>query len=49
MTVAFCVTLPRVAEATMVAVFGEVMNPFKIGGICAIMAGVGVLGLGSHK
>jgi len=32
-----------------VAVFGEVMNPFKIGGICAIMAGVGVLGLGSHK
>jgi drug/metabolite transporter (DMT)-like permease len=32
-----------------VAVFGEVMNPYKIGGICAIMAGVGVLGLGSHK
>src|SRR5665213_554409 len=32
-----------------VVVFGEVMNPYKIGGICAIMAGVGVLGLGSHK
>ena len=32
-----------------VLVFGEVMNPYKIGGICAIMAGVGVLGLGSHK
>ena len=32
-----------------VAVFGEVMNPFKVVGILAIMAGVGVLGLGSHK
>lgn len=32
-----------------VTVFGEVMNPYKIGGICAIMAGVGVLGLRSHK
>ncbi len=32
-----------------VLVLGEVMNPYKIGGICAIMAGVGVLGLGSHK
>jgi len=31
-----------------VAVFGEAMNPYKIGGICVIMAGVGVLGLGSH-
>lgn len=32
-----------------VLVFGEVMNPYKISGICVIMAGVGVLGLGSHK
>lgn len=32
-----------------VLVFGEVMNPYKIAGICVIMAGVGVLGLGSHK
>jgi drug/metabolite transporter (DMT)-like permease len=32
-----------------VLVFGEVMNPYKIAGICVIMAGVCVLGLGSHK
>ncbi len=32
-----------------VLVFGEVMNPYKIAGICVIMAGVGVLGMGSHK
>lgn len=32
-----------------VLIFGEVMNPYKIGGICAIMAGVGVLGLRSHR
>jgi len=32
-----------------VLVFGEVMNPYKVAGICVIMAGVGVLGLGSHK
>jgi drug/metabolite transporter (DMT)-like permease len=32
-----------------VLVFGEVMNFYKIAGICVIMAGVGVLGLGSHK
>ena len=32
-----------------VALLGEMMNPFKIGGILAIMAGVGVLGSGSHK
>jgi len=25
------------------------MNPYKVAGICVIMAGVGVLGLGSHK
>jgi drug/metabolite transporter (DMT)-like permease len=31
-----------------VLVFGEVMNPYKIAGICVIMAGVCVLGLGSH-
>jgi drug/metabolite transporter (DMT)-like permease len=32
-----------------VMIFGEVMNPYKVAGICAIMAGVGVLGIGSHK
>ena len=32
-----------------VVVFGEVMNPYKIAGICVIMAGVGVLGMGAHK
>ncbi len=32
-----------------VLIFGEVMNPYKVAGICAIMAGVGVLGVGSHK
>ncbi len=32
-----------------VLLLGEIMNPYKIGGIVAIMAGVGVLGLGSHK
>jgi drug/metabolite transporter (DMT)-like permease len=32
-----------------VLIFGEMMNPYKIGGICVIMAGVGVLGSGSHK
>ena len=32
-----------------VVVFGETMNPYKILGICTIMAGVGVLGLGAHK
>ena len=32
-----------------VVIFGEIMNPYKIAGICVIIAGVGVLGLGSHK
>jgi drug/metabolite transporter (DMT)-like permease len=32
-----------------VVVFGEVMNPYKIAGICVIMAGVGVMGMGAHK
>ena len=32
-----------------VVVFGEIMNVYKIAGICAIMAGVGVLGSGAHK
>ncbi len=32
-----------------VVVFGEDMNPYKIGGISAIMIGVGVLGVGAHK
>ncbi len=32
-----------------VLLLGEIMNPYKIGGIVAIMAGVGVLGSGSHK
>jgi drug/metabolite transporter (DMT)-like permease len=32
-----------------VVVFGEIMNPFRIAGICVIMAGVAVLGLGAHK
>jgi len=32
-----------------VVVFGEIMNPYKIAGICVIMTGVGVLGLGAHK
>ena len=32
-----------------VVVFDEAMNPYKIGGICAIMAGVGVLGIGARK
>lgn len=32
-----------------VVVFGEIMNPYKIAGICVIMAGVGVLGVGAHK
>ena len=32
-----------------VVVFGEVMNPYKIAGICTIMAGVAVLGMGAHK
>ena len=32
-----------------VAIFGEAMNPFKVGGICVIMIGVGVLGAGAHK
>ena len=30
-------------------VFGEIMNVYKVTGICAIMAGVGVLGSGAHK
>ena len=32
-----------------VVVFGEIMNPYKIAGICVIMAGVGILGMGAHK
>jgi drug/metabolite transporter (DMT)-like permease len=32
-----------------VVVFGEIMNVYKIAGICAIMAGVAVLGSGAHK
>ena len=32
-----------------VVVFGEMMNIFKIAGICAIMAGVAVLGSGARK
>jgi len=32
-----------------VLIFGEIMNPYKVAGICAIMAGVGILGLGAHK
>ena len=32
-----------------VLIFGEVMNPYKIAGICVIMAGVAVLGSGAHK
>ncbi len=32
-----------------VTVFGEAMNPYKIGGVCVIMLGVGVLGLGAHE
>jgi drug/metabolite transporter (DMT)-like permease len=32
-----------------VLLFGESMNPYKIGGICVIMAGVGVMGMGAHK
>jgi len=32
-----------------VVVFGEMMNIYKITGICAIMAGVAVLGSGAHK
>jgi drug/metabolite transporter (DMT)-like permease len=32
-----------------VVIFGESMNPYKIGGICVIMAGVGVMGAGSQK
>jgi len=30
-------------------VFGEIMNVYKVSGICAIMAGVAVLGSGAHK
>ena len=32
-----------------VVVFGEVMNVYKITGVCAIMAGVAVLGSGARK
>ena len=32
-----------------VMVFGEMMNVYKVTGICAIMAGVAVLGSGAHK
>jgi len=32
-----------------VVVFGEIMNVYKVTGICAIMAGVAVLGSGAHK
>jgi drug/metabolite transporter (DMT)-like permease len=32
-----------------VVVFGEMMNPYKVTGIFAIMAGVAVLGRGAHK
>jgi drug/metabolite transporter (DMT)-like permease len=32
-----------------VMIFGEIMNPYKVAGICVIMAGVGVLGMGSQK
>ena len=32
-----------------VTMFGEMMNPYKIAGICVIMAGVGVMGMGAHK
>src|SRR5579863_1523613 len=32
-----------------VVVFGEMMNVYKITGICAIMVGVAVLGSGAHK
>jgi drug/metabolite transporter (DMT)-like permease len=32
-----------------VVVFGEIMNAYKIAGICVIMAGVGVLGMGAQK
>ncbi len=32
-----------------VTIFGETMNVFKIGGICAIMTGVAVLGSGARK
>ena len=32
-----------------VVVFGEMMNVYKITGICTIMAGVAVLGSGAHK
>jgi len=32
-----------------VVVFGEIMNPYRIAGVCVIMAGVAVLGLGAHK
>ena len=32
-----------------VLIFGEAMNPLKVGGICVIILGVGVLGSGAHK
>jgi len=32
-----------------VLVFGEIMNAYKVAGICAIMAGVAVLGSGARK
>ena len=32
-----------------VLLFGETMNPYKIGGIFVIMTGVAVMGMGAHK
>lgn len=32
-----------------VVIFGEMMNSYKLGGICLIMAGVAVLGLGARE
>ncbi|MEO8050951.1 MAG: EamA family transporter [Acidobacteriota bacterium] len=32
-----------------VVIFGEIMNVYKVAGICAIMAGVAVLGSRAHK
>ena len=32
-----------------VVIFREVMNPYKIAGICVIMAGVAVMGSGARK
>jgi len=32
-----------------VLIFGEVMNIYKVGGVCLIMIGVGVLGMAGRK